>query len=267
MNELQVFKNPAFGSVRTMMIEGEPWLVGKDVAEALGYAKPENAIAAHVDQEDKTTTLIQGTGSNYKSNAVLINESGLYSLVMSSKLPEAKKFKRWVTSEVLPAIRKTGGYLTPDKVEEALLNPDTIIQLATQLKEERLARAAAEKKIEADAPKVLFAGAVEASQTSTLIGEFAKILKQNGIETGQKRLFGWMRENGYLIKRKGSDYNMPTQRAMEMGLFEIKESVHLNSSGCNVITKTPKLTGRGQLFFTNKFLGGKKDGESAKNSI
>lgn len=266
MNELQVFKNPAFGSVRTMMIEGEPWLVGKDVAEALGYAKPLNALAAHVDGDD---SLKQGLTDSLgrTQETILINESGLYSLVMSSKLPEAKKFKRWVTSEVLPAIRKHGGYLTPDKVEEALLNPDTIIQLATQLKEERLARAAAEKKIEADAPKLLFAGAVEASQTSTLIGEFVKILKQNGIETGQKRLFEWMRKNGYLIKRKGSDYNMPTQRAMEMGLFEIKESVHLNSSGCNVVTKTPKLTGRGQLFFTNKFLGGKKDGESSKNII
>lgn len=265
MNEIQVFKNPAFGSVRTMMMEGEPWLVGKDVAEALGYANTRDALAKHVDEEDKGVAKCDTLGG--VQNLAIVNESGLYSLVMSSKLPEAKKFKRWVTSEVLPAIRKHGGYLTPDKVEEALLNPDTIIQLATQLKEERLARTAAEKKIEADAPKVLFAGAVEASQTSILLGEFAKILKQNGIDMGQKRLFDWMRKNSYLIKRKGTDYNMPTQRAMEMGLFEIKESVHLNSSGCNVVTKTPKLTGRGQLFFTNKFLGGKKDGESAKSII
>ena len=144
MNNLQIFKSPDFGKVRTIQQNGEPWFIGKDVAEILGYKKPENAIAVHVDDEDKTTTLIQGTGSNYKSNAVIINESGLYSLILSSKMPKAKEFKRWVTSEVIPAIRKHGGYLTADKIEQALTDPDTIIKLATTLKEERAARQQAE---------------------------------------------------------------------------------------------------------------------------
>lgn len=144
MNELQIFKSPEFGQVRTVTIDGEPWFVAKDVAMALGYAKPENAVANHIDSEDKTSTLIQGSGSNYKSKATLINESGLYSLVLSSKLPTAKKFKHWITSEVLPAIRKHGAYMTPEKIEEALLNPDTLIRLATELKAEREARKHAE---------------------------------------------------------------------------------------------------------------------------
>ena len=156
MNELKIFNSPEFGQVRTLTIDGEPWFVGKDVATALGYAKPENAVANHVDPEDKTSTLIQGSGSNYKSKAMLINESGLYSLVLSSKLPTAKQFKRWVTSEVLPAIRKHGGYITPEKVEEVLLNPDTLIKLATELKAEREARKNAE---------------LEAASAKQLIGE------------------------------------------------------------------------------------------------
>ena len=264
MKELQIF-NYNNNEVRTVQKDGDPWFVLKDVCMVLNLTTPAR-VAERLDPDEVSQTHIMDSMGRQQETSI-INESGLYNVILRSDKPEAKPFRKWVTSEVLPAIRKHGGYLTPDKVEEALLNPDTIIQLATQLKEERLARAAAEKKIEADAPKVLFAGAVEASQTSILLGEFAKILKQNGIDMGQKRLFDWMRKNSYLIKRKGTDYNMPTQRAMEMGLFEIKESVHLNSSGCNVVTKTPKLTGRGQLFFTNKFLGGKNDGESSKNII
>ena len=147
MNELQIFKNPEFGEIRTIEVNNQPWFVGKDVADILGYAKPENAISAHVDEEDKTTTLIQGNGSNYKSKTTIINESGLYSLVLSSKLPTAKKFKRWVTSEVLPTIRKTGGYLTPEKVEEVLSNPDTIIKLATEIKNLRTENAIQKQQI------------------------------------------------------------------------------------------------------------------------
>ena len=144
MNELQIFKSPEFGQVRTVTIDGEPWLVGKDVATALGYSNPSNAVVTHVDDEDKTTYSFQVSGSNYKTKATLINESGLYSLVLSSKLPTAKKFKHWITSEVLPAIRKHGAYMTPEKIEEALLNPDTLIRLATELKAEREARKHAE---------------------------------------------------------------------------------------------------------------------------
>lgn len=253
MNKIKVFNNPSFGEIRTIVMNSEPWFVGKDVAEILGYAKARNAISAHVDPEDKKDAPIQGPLGGTQTMTI-INESGLYSLILSSKLPTAKKFKRWVTSEVLPAIRKHGAYLTEQKVEEILTNPDAIIKLATQLKEEREARKQAEQLIEAQKPKVIFAEAVSASKTSILVGELAKILRGNGIPIGQRRFFQWLRENGYLIKRKGTDYNMPTQRSMELGLFEIKEGSYVNGDGVNVITKTPKITGKGQNYFVNKFL-------------
>ena len=251
-NKLQIFNNAEFGSIRTIEKDNEIWFVGKDIATALGYAKPENAIYMHIDEEDKTTTLIQGNGSNYKSKTTIINESGLYSLVLSSKLPTAKQFKRWVTSEVLPSIRKHGGYLTPEKIEEALLNPDTIIKLATELKQERAKRLEHEKKIEADKPKVLFAEAVETARTSILVGELAKLIKQNGYNIGQNRLFEYLRENGYLVKQKGVAYNNPTQKSMNMGLFEIKEKT-INHSDHVEIVKTTKVTGKGQIYFINHF--------------
>lgn len=245
MNEVQLF-NFENHEVRSLVINSEPWFVGKDVASILGYKKPENAITNHVDDEDKTTTLIQGTGSNYKSKTVIINESGLYSLVLSSKLPSAKKFKRWVTSEVLPALRKTGQYQVKELSGQELM--------AKALIEAQSVLAAKDKQIEEMKPKVVFADAVATSHTSILVGELAKILKQNGIDMGQKRLFAWLREKGYLIKRKGTDYNMPTQKAMDLGLFEIKEGSYVNGSGVNITTKTPKVTGKGQQYFINKFL-------------
>lgn len=251
MNDLMIFKNPEFGEIRTVELAGEPWLVGRDVAQVLGYAKPENAIATHVDDEDKTTTLIQGTGSNYKSKVVLINESGLYSLVLSSKLSGAKKFRRWVTAEVLPSIRRHGLYA----VDQLIENPDLAIQAFSALKEEREKRKVLEAEKEANRPKVLFADSVAASNTSILVGEMAKILKQNGVDTGQNRLFEWMRNNGYLIRREGTDYNMPTQRSMELGLFEIKETSITHADGHVTVNKTPKVTGKGQQFFINTFLG------------
>lgn len=183
MNELQIFKNPEFGEVRTLTINGNPWFVGKDIAEDLGYQNGSRDINRHVDEEDRRKEMI--SDGNQLKETIIINESGVYSLILSSKLPTAKKFKHWVTSEVLPAIRKHGGYLTPETVEEALLNPDTLIRLATELKEERSKRQQAEQQIEIDRPKVIFAGAVSASKTSILIGDLAKILKQNGYETGQ----------------------------------------------------------------------------------
>lgn len=245
MNEVQLF-NFENHEVRSLVINSEPWFVGKDVASILGYKKPENAITNHVDDEDKTTTLIQGTGSNYKSKTVIINESGLYSLVLSSKLPSAKKFKRWVTSEVLPALRKTGQYQVKELSGSELM--------AKALIEAQSVLAAKDKQIEQMKPKVVFADAVATSHTSILVGELAKILKQNGIDMGQKRLFAWLREKGYLIKRQGTDYNMPTQKAMDLGLFEIKEGSYVNGSGVNITTKTPKVTGKGQQYFINKFL-------------
>lgn len=254
MNDLQIFNNPEFGEIRVIEIDGEPWLVGKDVTAALGYQNPSKALSDHVDEEDKLNN--ESLSSLGQRGGWLINESGLYSLVLSSKLPGAKIFRRWVTSEVLPSVRKHGAYMTPDTIERVLSDPDTIIQLATALKEERKKRSALEEQVETDRPKVLFADSVCASKQSILIGELAKILKQNGVENmGQNRLFEWMRGNGYLIRRDGTDYNMPTQRSMELGLFEIKETSVTHSDGHVTVNKTPKVTGRGQQYFVNKFLG------------
>lgn len=229
-----------------MEISGEPWFVGKDVAEVLGYSNPQKAVRDHIDDEDKTVNdsfTVNGT------QGVLINESGLYSLILSSKLPTAKAFKRWVTSEVLPSIRKHGLYAK----EELLDNPDIAIAAFKALKEEREARKALEAENKQMQPLALFAKSVSASHTSILIGELAKLIKQNGVNIGQKRLFDWLREQGFLMK-SGSSKNMPTQRSMEQGLFEIKESSYINSEGVTVVTKTTKVTGKGQIYFVNKFL-------------
>ena len=264
MNELKVFKHSEFGTLRGVEIDGESWLVGKDVAERLGYANTKDALSAHVDEDDKR--ILQkseiATFENHIPKSALavdfvwadipnrgltiINESGLYSLVLGSKLPNAKKFKRWVTSEVLPAIRKHGGYLTAEKVEEALLNPDVLIRLATELKDEREARRALESKVAEDAPKVLFAQAVEQAENSILVGDLAKLIKQNGTDIGQKRLFERLRAEGYLGTR-GENYNMPTQRAMEMQLFRISERTINNPDGSVRLTRTVKVTGKGQV--------------------
>lgn len=253
MNNISTFNNPAFGSVRAVSVNDEPYFVGKDVAVSLGYAKPENAISAHVDQEDKTTTLIQGDGSNYKSKTTLINESGLYSLILSSKLPKAKEFKRWVTAEVLPAIRKTGGYVndTAQFVESYFgqLEPNQKHALTMMFDESKRMSA----QLKEQAPKVLFANAVETAHNSILIGDLAKIIRQNGVDIGQKRLFEWLRQNGYLIK-DGQSKNMPTQKAMEMSLFEVKESTINNPDGSVRVTRTTKVTGKGQTYFVKKFL-------------
>lgn len=267
MNELQVFNNEAFGTVRAVEIDGEAWFVGKDVAEVLGYANPNEAIQDHVDDYDKFMRSSKGSEMLKHFSSIkemqeklgrqdnwFINESGVYSLVFQSKLPKAKEFRHWVTSEVLPTIRKHGTYMTPETIEKVLLNPDTIIKICTQLKEEREKRAAAERQIEENRPKVLFADAVSTSKTNILVGELAKILKQNGIETGEKRLFQWLRNNGYLMRRQGTDWNAPTQKSMELGLFEIKETVINHPDGHTTIKKTTKITAKGQLYFINKFL-------------
>lgn len=246
MKEIQVFNNPEFGEIRTVGINDEPWFVGKDVAQVLGYTDTNKAVAMHVDDQDK---LNDKTASSLgQRGGWLINESGLYSLIMSSKLPNAKAFKRWVTSEVLPAIRKNGGYLAG---QESMTD------------QELLARAllVAQKTIEGKnalidemRPKALFADSVTAGDSSILIGELAKILRQNGVDTGEKRLFTKLRDEGFLIKRKGSDYNMPTQKSMELGLFRIKETVINHSNGHTTVSKTVKVTGKGQQYFVNKFL-------------
>ncbi|HGI0095655.1 TPA: phage antirepressor KilAC domain-containing protein [Streptococcus pyogenes] len=246
MQEIFNFKGQ---EVRTVTIDDEPYFVGKDVAEILGYAKARNAIASHVDDEDKKDAPIQGTLGGTQTMTI-INESGLYSLILSSKLPQAKEFKRWVTSEVLPTIRKHGMYAT----DELLDNPDFAIATLQKLKEEREAKKLLEAQIEADRPKVLFADAVSASKSSCLIGELAKILKQNGVNIGQNKLFQWLRANGYLISRRGESWNQPTQKSMQLGLFELKKTAINHSDGHTTTNVTPKVTGKGQQYFINKFL-------------
>ena len=259
MSNIKIFENPEFGSIRTVEINKEPWFVGKDVAEVLGYADTFGAIKKHVENEDKQNCQNDSFESN--RGLTIINESGLYSLILSSKLPKAKEFKHWVTSEVLPAIRKHGGYLSPEKIEEVLSDPDTIIKLATNLKEEQAKRREAEAALKEAKPKIIFADAVSASDQTILIGDLAKIIKQNGHDIGQKRLFQWLRDNGYLIKRQGSDYNSPTQRAMEMGLFRIKETAVTHADGHVTVSKTVKVTGRGQNYFVNKFAQAEQKGQ------
>ena len=245
MNEICNFRGQ---DVRTVIINNEPYFVGKDVAEILGYTNSRQALKNHVDEDDKGLSKCDTPGG--KQDLVIINESGLYSLILSSKLPQAKEFKRWVTSEVLPTIRKHGMFAT----DELLDNPDFAIATLQKLKEEREAKKLLEATIEEQKPKVIFANAVSASHTSILVGEFAKLMRQNGVNMGQNRMFVWLRENGYLINRKGSDKNMPTQKSMELGLFEIKETTINHSDGHISINKTPKITGKGQLYFADKLL-------------
>lgn len=242
MNELEVFKNEEFGVIRIFKIAGEPWFVGKDVANILGYSNSRKTINDHVDDEDKGVTKCDTLRG--KQNVTIINESGLYSLILSSKLPTAKRFKRWVTSEVLPALRKTGTYsMVPQTYVEALRElADTVEQKEKLMIENQKMK-----------PKALFADAVSTSKESILIGQLAKLIKQNGYEIGQNRLFQWLRENGFLIKG-GSRYNQPTQKAMDLGLFEVKERTITNPDGSIRITLTTKVTGKGQIYFVNKFL-------------
>ena len=253
MNELQIFKNSEFGEIRTIEINNEPYFVGKDIANILGYGEPNKAIVRHVDEDDRTKHPITDELGRLQQTYV-INESGLYSLMLFSKLPTAKRFKHWVTSEVLPTIRKHGAYMTSEVIEKTLSDPDYLIRLATNLKEEKAKRALAEAQIERDKPKVLFADSCEVAENSILIGEFAKRLKQNGYDIGQNKLFEWLRQHDYLCK-SGERKNLPTQYSMERGLFEIKTRVFSNPNGSVRTTSTTKITGRGQIYFTNKFMG------------
>lgn len=239
--------------VRALTIEGEPYFVGKDVAEILGYSNTRDALSIHVDIEDKNTVAIHD-GNKGNPNQTVISESGLYSLILSSKLPTAKEFKRWVTSEVLPSIRKHGAYMTGATIESLLANPENGAKLLMTLSAERQARLAAEEQVEVMTPKALFADSVSASHNAILVGDLAKILSGNGVNIGANRLFKWLRVNGYLISGNRTDRNMPTQKSMELGLFQIKETVINHSDGHTSISKTSKVTGKGQQYFINKFL-------------
>lgn len=247
-NGLQVFTNEQFGRMRTVNQDGECWFVGKDVAEILGYAKPQNAIAAHVDNDDRKVAPIQGTPGGTQ-DMLIINESGLYSLILSSKLPAAKQFKHWVTSEILPTLRKHQVYATPEMAEKIINDPDVMIRVLQEIKNERERRIAAEAKNRADAPKVLFADSVAQAESDILIGELAKLLKQNGVETGQNRLYDRLRKDGYIMKNS----TIPTQKAMEAGLFRVIERTIAQPNGTTRITATTKVTGKGQIYFVNKY--------------
>lgn len=243
-NILEVFNSSEFGSIRTFKINNTIHFVGKDIAVALGYSNPQKAVRDHIDDEDRTVNnsfTINGTP------AVLINESGLYSLVLSSKLESAKRFKRWITADVLPALRRTGSYSL--NIPQTL--PEALRAYADEVEQHNKTKAL----VEAQRPKVLFADAVSTSDTDILVGDLAKLLNQNGYAVGQNRLFEQLRNEGYLISRKGNSYNMPTQRAMELGLFRIKETAITHSDGRVSLNKTPKVTGKGQQYFINRFIG------------
>ena len=252
MNEVQIFNNADFGEIRTIEEGSTVLFCGSDVARALGYSRPNDAVSAHCRATVKRSTPISGKMQEIN----FIPESDLYRLAFSSKLPTAEKFTDWVTEEILPTIRKHGAYMTPDTLDRMISSPEFGIKLLTALQAEREQRVKLENKVTADAPKVLFADAVSASHASILVGELAKLLRQNGKEIGQNRLFRWLRENGYLIKRIGSDFNMPTQRSMELGLFSIKETAITHADGTVTVSKTVKVTGKGQQYFVEKFLGG-----------
>lgn len=257
MKELQVFKNKEFGQVRMIESKGKIYAVGIDVARALEYANPSKAVIQHC--KGITKLGIPSEGGIQETN--VIPEGDIYRLIVKAAdqsknlkiKAKAERFEKWIFDEVLPSIRKHGIYATPQAVEAMLNDPDTMIKTLQVLKKEREEKQKLQQQIEQDKPKVLFADAVSTSKSSILVGELAKILKQNGVDIGQNRLFAWLRNNGYLIKRKGTDYNMPTQRSMEMGLFEVKETTITHSDGHVTVNKTPKVTGKGQIYFVNKF--------------
>ncbi|MNW33004.1 Phage antirepressor protein KilAC domain protein [compost metagenome] len=246
-NELQSFSYEG-NEIRTVQKNGEPWWVLKDVCKVLELSNP-SMIAYRLDDDERAMYCLGRQGDTN-----IISESGLFNVILLSRKPEAKKFKRWVTHEVLPTIRKHGTYVTAAKLEEIMNDPDAWIKVLTALKEERTTREQLQLEATQNKPKVVFADAVSVSEGTILIGELAKILKGNGIDTGQNRLFERLRQDGYLIKRKGTDYNAPTQRAMELGLFKVKETAITHSDGHVTISKTTKVTGKGQQYFINQFL-------------
>lgn len=258
MNDLQLFKFEN-KNVRTLQIDGEPWFVGKDVANVLGYRNGNRDVNRHVDEDDKTVTKCGTSGGTQEMT--VINESGLYSLILSSKLPSAKEFKHWITSEVLPQIRKTGKYAPKPLSREELL-AKAVLEADTMIKEQKVlleqkTKELEEKnnKLEEQKPKVIFAESVVASDSAILIRELAHLIKQNGFEIGEKRLYAWMRERGYICKGSCE----PTQRALELGLFEIIVRTVQRGDKSPLETRTTKVTGKGQVYFINKFCGGRQD--------
>lgn len=248
MNELKIFNNKEFGKIRTLTIKNEPWFVAMDICKALDIKNTTQAMSRLDDDE---VTMFNIGGLSGETN--IINEFGLYNLVLASRKKEAKKFKRWITHEVLPSIRKHGAYATEETIDKIISDPDFGINLLNTLKEERAKRQLAETQILRDKPKVVFAESCEVAENNILVGEFAKRLRQNGVDIGQNRLFKWLRDNGYLGKG-GQRYNLPTQYSMDLELFEVKTRTINNPDGTINLKYTPMITGKGQLYFTNKFL-------------
>lgn len=245
MNELKIFENNEFGSVRTIEINRKTYFIANDVAKALGYIETAKAVRTHCKGVSEMDIPTNGGIQKMK----VIPEGDIYRLIIKSQLPTAEKFESWIFDEVLPSVRKHGMYAK----DEILENPDLLISIAQELKAEREKNKLLQDDNERMKQKEIFADAVTASHTSILVGDLARMIMQNGVEIGQKRLFAWLREKGYLIKRKGSDWNMPTQRSMELGLFEVKESTTYNPDGSVRINRTTKVTGKGQQYFINKF--------------
>lgn len=247
---VQVFDNSQFGSLRVVKDEhGEPWFVATDVAKVLGY-RDSDRITRRLSDDEKGTRLVGTLGGEQK--LIVITEAGLFNAILRSKVPEAKRFQRWVTHEVLPAIRKDGGYMVARKDE----TPEETMARAVLIAQATIDRQS--KQIEEMKPKAVFADAVSVSSSTILVGDLAKILKQNGYDIGGNRLFSLLREQGYLCKQKGAMWNMPTQRSMEMGLFEVKETAVTHSDGHVTINKTPKVTGKGQIYFINRYCSDKQ---------
>lgn len=258
MQELQIFKNSEFGEVRTKVLNNEPYFMLSDVCRVLEIKNSRDS-KNRLNEKGVATTDILTNGGIQKAD--FINESNLYKLVFQSRKPQAEKFSDWVTSEVLPSIRKHGAYMSSEVIEKTLSDPDYLIRLATNLKEEKAKRALAEAQIERDKPKVLFADTVSSSNKSCLVGELAKLISQEAIrrgeinkKIGQNNLFAWMRSSGYLCK-SGERKNQPLQQYVEQGLFELKKGSYVDSNGSNITTTTTKVTGKGQIYFVNKFLG------------
>lgn len=251
MNELQIFDSEEFGQVRTVEINGSPYFVANDVARALGYVETAKAIRTHCKGVSEMDIPSKGGIQRMK----IIPEGDIYRLIIRSKLPSAERFEKWVFDEVIPSIRTNGGYIAgQETLSDEDLMAKAILVAQRKIKERDQIIEQQKQKIEADRPKTIFADAVSASHTSILIGDLAKLICQNGYQIGQKRLFQWMRDNGYLMV-SGSSRNMPKQKYVEQGLFEIKESNVQNPDGSVRITRTTKVSGKGQLYFVNKFLG------------
>ena len=273
-NDIEIFSNDEFGSIRTLNINGEPWFVGKDVAEILGYANASKAVLAHVDEDDKTFLTLDIAHSKNgnvpvgQSKTALINESGLYSLILRSKLSGAKKFKRWVTNEVLPSIRKHGVYATEMTIEKTLSDPDYIIQILSAFKKEKEDKEKLQvensqqketiinlnEQIKNDKPKIDFAQQIHNSKDTILVRELAKIISSNGVNIGERKLYSMLRDDGFLISKQGLDYNSPTQKSMNLGLFKVVESAVKTNYGTTKINRTTRVTPKGQEYLLNYVL-------------